>query len=159
MDTRETTTSAPSPVVTTPTPVTQAPLDPVMYVFIHKDTFDRNGSMHVLTSRFGSVVLEPYRQMELNQVFLTDKTRIRSLSGRGDYLDHNPYCTAPVMVQSPSSSWRFLKTDTGPYSYRIVSSCGSPLHAVVGRTTVDLFQHAEGETWYVIPVGTVEMDQ
>jgi hypothetical protein len=146
-----------APTTQAPEPETQPAFDPTLYLMIHKATYDLEGKLHVLAARFGSLTLEPYRQRERAQVFLTNSQgMIRSASGQGEYVEHNDACLAPVLTKTPDedSTWAFQPTGTNQYAYRIVSACGSPLHAEAGKTTVDLTIAGDGVQWYVLPVGT-----
>jgi hypothetical protein len=135
-------------------------MDPTLYVIIHKATYDTLGKLHVLAVRFGSLILEPYRQREVPQVFLTNGVGlIRNAAGQGLYIEHNEECLAPVLTVSPGeeSMWRIEHTGTHQYAYRLMSHCGSPLHSDAGSTVVDLSISSDGTQWYVIPVGTGEV--
>lgn len=154
-------TKATEAPTTTPAPVVDEPeMDPTLYIIIHKATYDLEGKLHVLASRFGSLVLEPYRQRELSQVFLTNSQGLmRNAAGQGEYVEHNDGCLAPVLTREPGedATWRIQNTGTHQYAYRIMSACGSPLHSESGSTVVDLSISNEGTEWYVIPVGTAQI--
>jgi hypothetical protein len=162
-----TTTAAPIPPIMTTAPptlpittTTAAPgpdMDPTLYLLIHQDTYDMEGKLHVLAARFGSLILEPYRQRELSQIFFTNNMgMLRNGAGQGEYVEHNEGCLAPVLTRSPGdeSTWQIRNTGKHQYSYRITSACGSPLHSEPGSTVVDLATSTSGTSWYVIPVGT-----
>jgi hypothetical protein len=147
-----------APTTQAPDPVDQGPtMDPTLYLFIHQDTYDMEGKLHVLAARFGSLILEPYRQRELSQIFFTNSMgMLRNGAGQGEYVEHNEGCLAPVLTRSPGdeSTWQIRNTGKHQYSYRITSTCGSPLHSEPGSTVVDLATSTSGTSWYVIPVGT-----
>jgi hypothetical protein len=150
-------TEPPAPVTPAPTP--EPTMDPTLYIMIHKDTYDIDGKLHVLTARFGGLVLEPYKQRELAQTFLTNSASFIRNAASGEYIDHNEGCIAPILSQESGeeSIWTFQNTGTHQYAHRIVSACGNPLRAEPGRTVVDLSIAGEGTTWYIIPVGSASL--
>lgn len=164
MEPKPTPTSLPtqSPSTTMPPISIETPgpaIDPSMYVMIHADTYENDGKIHVLATRFGGLVLEPYRTREYNQVFLTGSGYIRSAAGQGEYLEHNEECRVPLLTISPDddATWQMQNTGTHQYKYRVLSACGGLLRAESGKTTVDLGTDTpDGTTWYIVPVGTAE---
>jgi hypothetical protein len=143
-------------------------VDPSLYVFIHKETYDTQNTLTLLTyTKTGtqsSLVLEPYRVRDVSQVFLTNTMGfLRNGAGQGEFLTHNAGCLLPMFTMSPGQDarWNFELLgvfDSGAgtvvYEYRITSSCGKPLHSNAGSTAVDLSNSGQGTSWYMINVGT-----
>jgi hypothetical protein len=156
-DLRTSTTTLAPTAAPTPPPVPQ--VDPTLYVIIHGETWNMQGKLAILTWNSGTLKLEPYRQRDLSQVFLTNSMGVlRNGAGQGPYLKHNEGCLLPMFTMSPGQDamWQTQSTGT-PYEYTITSSCGAPLHSTVGSSDVDLSNASTGTTWFVIPVGTATL--
>ena len=165
-DLRTTETTLP-PTATLP-PSLLPQVDPSLYVFIHKETYDTQDKLMLLTyTKTGtqsSLVLNPYRVRDVSQVFLTNNMGVlRNGAGQGEFLTHNAGCLLPMFTMSPGQDarWNFEllgKFNSGAgtvvYEYRITSSCGKPLHSNAGSTAVDLSNSGQGTSWYMINVGT-----
>jgi hypothetical protein len=146
--------TTPAPSTTTPSPVVPS-WDPTLYVIIHRDTYMDSGKVHVLTARYGSVSLSPYTRRDLTHIFLISTDgRLRNASGSGVYVEHAEGCLVPTLRDDPTERGTWTITPTGEaYVSTIVSSCGAALHTETDMTNVDLTQHVEGTTWFVVPVG------
>jgi len=150
------TTMAPAPRPPAPVPR----FDGTLFVLVHAPTWQRDGQLRVLSSRFGGLAIEPFENQSVDQAFLVnDGGYIRSLTGKGPYVSVSPDCMVPTLDQDPpKSGWRITRTGQSPLGYRLVAPCGSRLVSSGRDVGLDRSQ-GDAEDWFVVKVGRAQVPQ
>jgi hypothetical protein len=155
------TTPAPQDTTAAPTP-TEPQWDKTVYLLVHGPTYDRDGTLRVLTVKFGTLGLQAYNQRDPAQGFVMNamSNMIRNVGGQGEYLASNEGCLAPMTTtQVPqdddtSVRWKLQPTGSHQYSYVIRAECGRSLFAGEDDARVVTLESG-GSPFYVVPVGSL----
>ena len=151
-------TSAP----TTPAPTRAPQFDGTLFVIVHGASWNRDGQLRVLSSRFGGLAIEPFEFKSLDQTWLINQTGyVRSVTGKGPYVTTSPDCMAPILDEDPpSGGWRVLRTGQSAAGYRLIAPCGSRLVSSgrdVGLDKSGGQDVSNQEDWFIIRVGRAQV--
>ena len=147
-------TSAP----TTPAPTRVPQFDGTLFVVVHGASWNRDGQLRVLSSRFGGLAIEPFEFKSLDQTWLINQAGyVRSVTGKGPYVTTSPDCMAPILDEDPpSGGWRVLRTGQSAAGYRLIAPCGSRLVSPGRDVGLDK-SGSDQEDWFIVRVGRAQV--
>ncbi|MGA1495572.1 MAG: hypothetical protein ACO37D_09265, partial [Rhodothermales bacterium] len=145
-------------VTTTPAPVTEPGIeyDGNVYVLVHAGAWMNDGTLNVAATRFGGLMLEPFKFRDSAQAWAIAKDgHIRSLSGPGMFLNSVDTCLSPTLTSEQGDSWTLQPSATSDnMRYALRAGCGNVLRASTDDRGITLGgRDAEEAEWFVVPVG------